>query len=46
MVKDVPIARLAKPEEIAYLAAYLASNKAGYITGTTIPVDGGITRGY
>jgi len=46
MAKHVPINRLARPEEVASLVAFLASNQAGYITGTTIPVDGGRTRGY
>jgi 3-oxoacyl-[acyl-carrier protein] reductase len=46
MVKNVPLARLARPEEIAALAVFLASYQASYITGTTIPVDGGIIKGY
>jgi 3-oxoacyl-[acyl-carrier protein] reductase len=46
MAKAVPVNRLARPEEVASLAAFLASNQACYITGTTIPVDGGITKGY
>jgi 3-oxoacyl-[acyl-carrier protein] reductase len=46
MAKNVPLTRLARPEEVAALAAFLASNQACYITGTTIPVDGGMTKGY
>jgi 3-oxoacyl-[acyl-carrier protein] reductase len=46
MAKHVPLARLARPEEIASLAIFLASNQASYITGVTIPVDGGITKSY
>ncbi|GMU96037.1 MULTISPECIES: SDR family oxidoreductase [Ignavibacterium] len=45
MAKDVPMNRLGGPEEIAALVAFLASKQASYITGTTIQVDGGSTRG-
>lgn len=38
---QIPAGRLAKPEEIAWLVTFLASEQAGYITGATIPVDGG-----
>lgn len=40
----IPMRRLAQPEEIAWLVTFLASEKAGYITGTTIPVDGGVVQ--
>jgi NAD(P)-dependent dehydrogenase (short-subunit alcohol dehydrogenase family) len=36
-----PLGRIAKPEEIADVAAFLASNSASNVTGATIPVDGG-----
>lgn len=39
-VKKIPMGRLAKPEEVADLVLFLASDKAGYITGTTITMDG------
>lgn len=44
MAKDVPMNRLGSPEEIAAMIIFLASNKASYITGTTIQVDGGSTK--
>ena len=40
----VPAARMGKPEEIASLVAYLCSDRAGYITGSWIEVDGGLHR--
>ncbi len=43
MQKEIPMRRFGKPEEIAALAAFLASPAASYITGTSIPVDGGRT---
>jgi NAD(P)-dependent dehydrogenase (short-subunit alcohol dehydrogenase family) len=43
LVKDIPLRRLGKPEEIAATAAFLASDEAAYITGTGIVVDGGYT---
>ena len=41
--KEIPALRYGEPEDIAELAAFLASNRASYITGQTIVVDGGIT---
>ena len=41
-VERIPIGRVAEPEEIAYIAAFLASNKADYITGATIDASGGM----
>ena len=38
------VKRLGEPEEMAYLVAFLASDKASFITGTTIRVDGGAAR--
>jgi NAD(P)-dependent dehydrogenase (short-subunit alcohol dehydrogenase family) len=37
----VPLRRYAAPDEIANLALFLASDKAGYITGAIVPMDGG-----
>ncbi|MBS0000095.1 MAG: SDR family oxidoreductase [Cyclobacteriaceae bacterium] len=39
--KEIPAGRLANPAETAYAAAFLASPSAGYITGVSLPVDGG-----
>src|SRR5207245_2490014 len=44
VVRDIPMKRLGKPEELGALVAFLASQQAAYITGTTIQVDGGLTR--
>jgi 3-oxoacyl-[acyl-carrier protein] reductase len=44
MANDVPLKRLARPDEVASLVVYLASNLAGYITGSTIGIDGGIIK--
>jgi meso-butanediol dehydrogenase/(S,S)-butanediol dehydrogenase/diacetyl reductase len=40
-----PLGRNGKPEEIAALAAFLASDQAGFITGVAVPIDGGISAG-
>jgi 3-oxoacyl-[acyl-carrier protein] reductase len=42
---EVPIGRVATPEEFAPMAVFLCSEPARYITGQTISVDGGLTRG-
>lgn len=42
---DIPAGRLGKPEELAALITFLASERAAYITGTTIQVDGGLIKG-
>jgi 3-oxoacyl-[acyl-carrier protein] reductase len=42
---SVPAARIGRPEEMAWAAAFLCSNRAAYITGAAIPVDGGALRG-
>ena len=42
IVEQIPMGRLARPEEIAGLIAYLASEEAGYITGANISINGGL----
>ncbi|MBQ7626830.1 MAG: beta-ketoacyl-ACP reductase [Rhodocyclaceae bacterium] len=42
IIDQVPMKRLAKPEEIADMVAYLASDKGEYITGATININGGL----
>ena len=43
--KNIPVGRIGKPEELAALVAFLASEQAAYISGATIQVDGGANRG-
>ena len=42
--ETIPVKRLGQPEEVAGLCAYLCSRQAGYITGQSIVIDGGINR--
>ena len=42
--EDIPVGRYGEPEELAALAAFLASPIACYITGAVLPVDGGLRR--
>ncbi|MDP9047300.1 MAG: SDR family oxidoreductase [Bacteroidota bacterium] len=42
--KNIPLGRIGKPEELAALVTFLASEQAAYISGTTIQVDGGANR--
>jgi 3-oxoacyl-[acyl-carrier protein] reductase len=44
IAQSIPAKRVGKPEELAALVAFLASVPAAYITGATIPVDGGVVR--
>ena len=42
--ENIPAGRFGSPEELAALAIFLCSEPAGYITGTVIPVDGGMSK--
>ena len=44
MARQVPMQRIAEPEEVAKAIAFLASNEADYINGVNLPVDGGRTK--
>ena len=44
LMAEIPLNRWGKPEEIAGLAVYLASDEAGYVTGSTYFIDGGMLR--
>jgi 3-oxoacyl-[acyl-carrier protein] reductase len=43
--EEIPIGRFGEPDEIAAVVAFVASERASYMTGQTINVDGGIARG-
>ena len=43
-VDDIPMGRLGRPEEIGDLVTFLASDRAGYMTGTNVVIDGGMLR--
>src|SRR5262249_16861659 len=45
LAKNIPLGRMAEPEEIADAIVWLASERASYITGQTVLVDGGVYRG-
>ncbi len=44
LLAEIPVGRMGQPEEIAGLATYLASDEAGYVTGSTYFIDGGMLR--
>jgi 3-oxoacyl-[acyl-carrier protein] reductase len=44
-VASIPIGRIGQPEEIAHVVAFLASERASYVTGVALQVDGGLVRG-
>jgi glucose 1-dehydrogenase len=46
LLENIPLRRLGKPEDVASIAAFLASDESSYVTGTTFVVDGGLTWNY
>lgn len=46
VTQNIPLGRLGKPEEVASLVAFLASDEADYITGSTFYIDGGLLWNY
>jgi glucose 1-dehydrogenase len=46
LLKNIPIGRLGNSEEVAGLTAFLASDEASYITGSTYVIDGGLMVNY
>ena len=46
MEEQVPMKRIGKPEEYGALVAFLASEQASYLTGSNIPLDGGLLRSF
>ena len=46
LLKNIPLGRLGTVDDVAGLAAYLASDEAAYVTGSTFVVDGGLMRNY
>jgi hypothetical protein len=44
--RTLPLGRVTEPEDVAAVALFLASNAAKHMTGTVLPVDGGVTARY
>jgi glucose 1-dehydrogenase len=44
LLSEIPLGRMGRPEEVAELAVFLASESASYITGSTYFIDGGMLR--
>jgi glucose 1-dehydrogenase len=46
LLKNIPLGRMGTPEDVAGMVAYLASDEASYVTGSTFVIDGGLMRNY
>jgi glucose 1-dehydrogenase len=46
LLRNIPLGRMGTPEDVAGMVAYLASDEASYITGSTFVIDGGLMRNY
>jgi glucose 1-dehydrogenase len=46
LLQNIPLGRLGTPEDVAGLVAFLASDDASYVTGSTFVIDGGLMRNY
>ncbi len=46
LLQNIPLRRMGKPEEVAGVAAFLASDDGAYVTGSTYFIDGGLIRNY
>jgi len=44
LLSEIPLRRMGRPEEVADLAVFLASDAASYVTGSTFVIDGGMMR--
>ena len=43
LVAKIPMGRMGRPQEVAYLALFLASDESSFITGANVVIDGGLT---